>query len=162
MHKLSENELRFLKETGFTPTVCQCDEYGRTNKEPYYIDSFAEAQNIAEEDFNVDLIKLLDNINDIKDWDSLVLPDIAIYLFTTFFTKEELESKTDDELEKFLHDFRYHCGFRKFGWFGLCREIALKVFNDGWVVDEDEDGICIKDNTGRYQSMLDKYGKGWE
>lgn len=116
MKLLTKDEVRFIKETGFTPTVFQCDEYmKRTYKKPYWIDSFAEAQNIAREDFNIDLEVLLDKTigDDLDDSDSISLEETAVYLFYTFFTKAELEKLTDEEATKFLQDFRYFYGYRK-------------------------------------------------
>lgn len=113
MKRLTEQEIKFIKETGWTPTVQQCNEYSRTNKAPYYIDSFAESQNIAREDFNIDLIELYNKTCDIDNSDGISLEYEATYLFYTFFTKEELEKLTDEEATKWLKDFKYFFGYRK-------------------------------------------------
>ncbi len=113
MKRLTEQEINFIKDTGWTPTVQQCNEYKRTNKAPYYIDSFAEAQNIAREDFNIDLIELYDKTCNLENSDSISLEYDATYLLYTFFTKEELEKLTDEEVTQWLKDFKYFCGYRK-------------------------------------------------
>ncbi len=113
MKRLTENEINFIKKTGWTPTVHQCDEYERTNIAPYYIDSFAEAQNIAREDFDVDLIALYDKCCNDENSDGISLEYEATYLFYTFFTADELVDMDTCWALKWLQDFKYYCGYRK-------------------------------------------------
>ena len=116
MRKLKDNEIRFIKETGFTPTVFQCDEYERTNKAPYYIDSFAEAQNIACEDFGInDLAGLMEELTSPECADAISLEEDAEYLLSTFFSKDELDAMKADEALEWLKGFKYYNGYRKWG-----------------------------------------------
>ena len=113
MKKLTSKEIEFIKKTGFTPIVLQCNEWDKVNKPPYYIDSFAEAQNIAMEDFEVDLIVLLDKIANTEMCDSITLEYEATYLFYCFFTKEELLDLDNSFALHWLKDFKYYFGYRK-------------------------------------------------
>lgn len=133
MKRLTEQEIKFVKETGFTPTVFQCDEYSRTNKEPYYIDSYAEAQNIAREDFDIDVDEFLSkNIGmELDDSDSISLEFVATYLLYCFFTKEELEALTPEAALQWLQDYRYFFGFRKWD-----AQYAMIEINDALMVYE--------------------------
>lgn len=112
MKKLTEQEIKFIKETGWTPTVHQCDEYKRTNRSPYYIDSCAEAQNIASEDFNIDLISLYDKLCNEENSDGISLEYDATYLLYTFFTADELVDLDSAWALKWLQDFKYYFGYR--------------------------------------------------
>lgn len=152
MKKLTSNEVEFIKKTGFTPTVYQCDEWNRTNKAPYYIDSFAEAQNIAREDFDIDLIKLLDKIINIDNCDGISLEYEATYLFYTFFTKDELLDMDTSWALKWLQDFKYYHGYRKWDeQFVECEiQEALEVYGGSrefyeWPNDGEVWNRCIGD-----------------
>lgn len=113
MKKLTNKEIDFIKKTGFTPTVFQCDEYSRTNVAPYYIDSFAEAQNIAREDFDVDLEVLLEKTLNEEEIDEISLEYEATYLLYTFFTSEELLEMDNTWALNWLKDWKYFGGYRK-------------------------------------------------
>jgi len=154
MHTLSENEIKFLKETKFSPTVVQCDEWKRTT-----IGSFDEAAEAAKA-YGVDFDALWENINNQEDWNGLSLSEIAVYLFATFFTLDELESLTDDEAERFLHNWKYHLGFRKFGIGGcsLERDVAKKVLKGEFICKNDDyGGISFYDHEGRNRNPLFNY-----
>jgi len=124
MKKLTEQEIKFIKETNWTPTAQQCNEYSRTNRAPYYIDSFAEAQNIAREDFNIDLVELYDKVCNQETSDNISLEYDATYLLYIFFTKDELLDMNTAWALKWLQDFKYYFGFRK--WDEQFVEIAIE------------------------------------
>ena len=110
MRSLTKDEIRFVKETHFTPTVYQCDEYDKT---PFK--DFDEAADVAKNNYNIDLKEFIDkNLNIYNDdSDYISLEFTATYLFYCFFTKDELKKLTDEEATKFLKDYRYYNGFRK-------------------------------------------------
>ena len=130
MRKLTENEVAFVKETGFTPTVWQCGEYYRTiftkervelegddysgRRQAYEEHFYNVAKETARNEYNVDLDKFIQkNLSaDLDDYDGISLEYVAAYLFYLFFTEEELLKLTDEEATKFLQDY-YYCGFRK-------------------------------------------------
>lgn len=130
MKKLTEQEINFIKNTGWTPTVHQCNEYKRTNKAPYYIDSFAEAQNIAREDFNIDLIELYNKTCSENNCDGISLEYEATYLLYTFFTPEELLELDNSWALNWLQDFKYYMGFRKWDESDVevCIQEALSIY----------------------------------
>ena len=133
MQALTKNEVEFIKKTGWTPTVHQCDEYKRTDKDPYYIDSFAEAQNVAREEFDIDLIELYDKTCNEENADGISLEYEATYLLYTFFTPEELLEMDTSWALQWLQDFKYFFGFRK--WDEQLVEIeiqeALAIYGGG-------------------------------
>ena len=127
MRLLTKDEIRFVKETHFTPTVYQCDEYDKT---PFK--DFDEAVEVAKNKYNIDLNEFIDkNLNvDNDDGDGISLEYVATYLFYCFFTKEELSHMTDEEATKFLKDYRYYNGFRKWDDGNLIYVIeAIEVYN---------------------------------
>ena len=130
MKMLTEQEISFIKDTGWTPTVHQCNEYKRTNKAPYYIDSFAEAQNIAREDFNIDLIELYNKTCSENNCDGISLEYEATYLLYTFFTPEELLELDNSWALNWLQDFKYYMGFRKWDEkdVEVCIQEALSIY----------------------------------
>ena len=155
MKRLTENEIRFVKETGFTPTVWQCDEYDRTiftdecspsydeggfeslhewriALEEYENKYFKIASAYAKDHYGFDLLNFLDkNLgSDLDDNDGISLEYVATYLFYAFFTKEELLELTDEEATKWLKDYRYFCGFRKWDGGNLVYvEDAIRAHN---------------------------------
>ncbi len=130
MKRLTEQEINFIKKTGWTPTVYQCNEYKRTNKAPYYIDSFAEAQNIAREDFNIDLFELCNKLCNLENSDWISLEFEATYLLYTFFTPEELLEMDNTWALNWLQDFKYYFGFRKWNERDVetCIQEALRIY----------------------------------
>ena len=128
MKALTEKEIAFIKETGWTPTVEQCNEWKRTifpslfneteikkkylDKYGYIIDEFSNKVNeYVLKTYGIDTADLYKKFT--EDSDSISLEDEATYLFYTFFTKEELEHLTDKEATKWLQDFQYYSGYRK-------------------------------------------------
>lgn len=108
MKKLTDKEIKFVKETRFTPTVYQCDEYSKTPFENY-----DHAAKVAKAVYKIDLKKFLDKCLQDDDSDAISLEFAAAYLLSAFFSKGELEKMTPTEALDFLRDFKYHFGFRK-------------------------------------------------
>lgn len=106
MKYLTDNEIKFLKETKFTPTIYQCDEWDRCS-----LKGLEDAELVAKRDYNVDFYEMLEKLLDGDDWISLEFA--AGYLFYTFFTKDQLFEMSDKDGLKFLQDFKYHFGWRK-------------------------------------------------
>lgn len=106
MKYLTQQEIQFMKETGWSWTVVQCNEYEKTKCKDY-----DDAYRIAMEQYGVNLDTLIQKSD--ANEDSISLEFAAGYLFYTFFTLEELNSKTDEELLKWLQDMKYFCGWRK-------------------------------------------------
>lgn len=143
MRRLTENEIKFFKETNFTPTVFQLDSYAQTPFKDY-----AEAIKAAKETYNIDLDELLDDCS--KDNDSISLEYEATYLLYTFFTKEELEQLSAQEALDFLQNFKYFGGFRKWDLDFVGGEIqeAIEIY-DGRREFQEVDGSmwnCEKDD----------------
>ena len=123
MKRLTENEINFIKSTGWTPTLHQMN-YSKTEMERveknYPIafkmpdDGNMEKcyRNIATL-YEVDIDELYNKTCNIEKSDGISLEYEATYLLYTFFTKEELEKLTDEEATKWLKDFKYYCGYRK-------------------------------------------------
>jgi len=123
MKRLTENEIKFIKETGVTWTVIQCNEWNKTHLINYDV-----AAAIAEADYQVDLRIMLDKFD---EYDGISLEYTATYLFYTFFTKEELEQLTPEKGIEWLKDMRYFCGYRKWGADDIAPFIveALEIYN---------------------------------
>ena len=130
MKQLTAKEIQFVKDTHFTPTVDQCAEWYRTiftnehidindkdyasKREAYSKKWYKVAYDYAKEKYGIDLEKFLaKNIGEDVDTDGITLEETAVYLFYCFFTKEELEKLTDKEATKFLQDYQYYFGYRK-------------------------------------------------
>lgn len=127
MRELTKNEIKFIKETGWTPTVSQCGEWHRTIwtkdkislndacyaqlKNAYDIKYSGIAHDFAKKHYEIDLNKLYQKF--VEEGDGISLENEATYLFYLFFTKEELEKMTDKEATQWLKDFQYYYGYRK-------------------------------------------------
>jgi hypothetical protein len=157
MRQLTKQEIEFIKETGWTPTVEQCGEWDRTvfsklfnkadfkeryiNSEGYLIDEFSNK--VAEyvlNNYNIDLTELYKKCTDCAD--GISLEYMAAYLFYTFFTKEELSQLTDETATKWLKDFQYYFGYRK--WDGGNLQYvndAIEVYNGDRVFYLDGDEV---------------------
>lgn len=125
MIELTANEIKFVKETKFTPTVFQCDEYYRT---PFK--NALEASEVALKDYGVDLAAFLQKNLAQNDTDSISLEYVATYLFYTFFSEEELLNIFSEDALKWLQDYRYYLGFRKWDVDYVAQEIteALEIY----------------------------------
>lgn len=110
MRLLTKNEIDFVKATKFTPTVYQCDQYYLT-----IFESYEQAEEFARRVYNFDLGEFLQkNIGiELKDNDSISLEMNAAYLFYCFFTQEELTNMSAEDGLKWLQDYRYFLGYRK-------------------------------------------------
>ena len=139
MKQLTKEEIKFVQETGFTPTVFQCNEYHRT---PFK--DFEEACKVAQDKYNIDLDEFLSkNISiDLDDSDGISLEYVATYLFYCFFTKEELEQLTPIKALEWLQDYRYFCGFRKWDEQLAFSEVqeAIEIHNGTRVLYLESDG----------------------
>lgn len=108
MKRLTDREVEFIKETHFTPTVLQCDEYGRTPFRDY-----AQAEKITKESYGIDLVGLMEKCAADDDIDAISLEYAATYILYTFFSKKELLNMKVSDALRFLADFRYYFGYRK-------------------------------------------------
>lgn len=164
MKQLTKEEITFIKETGWTPTVYQCSEWDRTiwttehlSIEPMdtYIDRrdtysnkyYNIAYNEAKK-YGFDLDELYKKFT--TECDGISLEYEATYLFYLFFTKEELEQLTDEKATKWLKDFQYFYGYRKWNGDNLrFVEEALQIYknnrvfylendNEVWNISKDE------------------------
>ena len=156
MKQLTENEIKFIKETGWTPTVEQCGEWGRTvfpslfgkadfkkeylDEDGYVVDEFSDKVNeYVLKTYDIDTVDLYKKFT--EESDAISLEYEATYLFYTFFTKEELEKLTDEEATKWLKDFQYFSGYRK--WDGgnpIYVNEALEVYAGTRELYEEQDG----------------------
>ena len=78
MRRLTENEIRFIKETGVTPTVIQCYEWDRSK-----CSNYGDAKELAYSKYGVDLQKLF---NDLDSYDKYHSPDVS-FLERTFMSQ---------------------------------------------------------------------------
>lgn len=136
MRRLTENEIRFIKETGVTPTVIQCYEWDRSK-----CSNYGDAKELAYTKYGVDLQKLLNDLVDIE-YDSISLEYDATYLLYTFLTREELENMSDDKILEWLQNFRYWYGYRKYdvSLANINRYEALEIYNGTRKFYETDDG----------------------
>ena len=168
MKPLTIEEISFVKKTRFTPTVFQCDEYSKIDVAPYFISSYTRAQDVARDEFNIDLGKFLSKCLMEDDSDSISLEYVATYLFYCFFTKEELEAITEKEATDFLQNLKYYSGFRHWdhGNLSFVRDAidiynGVSVFyltNDGHVWNIVADSDFIQEHPERiwYQASKEK------
>lgn len=111
MKVLTDQELKFLKETNWTPTLYQMD-YKLNSKL-----SDSEAQmlkfryNTMAKNYKVDIQELYDKLTEENDYISL--EDEAVWLLYNFFTEEELKNHDNKFLLDWLQDFQYFDGYRK-------------------------------------------------
>lgn len=122
MKRLNENEIRFIKETNCTPQVLMGDEWKRT---PFI--NYRDAVEVARERYDVDLDEMCDKFG---DSDSISLEYTATYLIYTFFSKAEIENASPKYMLKWLQDFKYHCGFRKWSedFVAIAMDEALDIY----------------------------------
>ena len=154
MKQLTKDEIRFIKETGWTPTVQQANEWERTvwgrmvfpyvehgfskERDSYNIKCLDMAYYKAME-YGIDLTSLYGKCTD--ESDAITLEYDATYLFYTFFTKEQLEDMNDESATRWLKDFKYYFGYRKWDG-GNMRFVneALEVYNGYRVFYLEDDG----------------------
>ena len=170
MKPLTKNELRFMKETGWTPTVEQGNEWDRTiwmdesfksrYKELPYEDKHKEAikylslaEEYAEKEYNIDLCDLYKKCTD--ECDGITLENDATYLFYMFFTKEELETFTDKTAIEWLKDFKYFSGYRK--WDYNCIQYVKEAIE----VYEGKRVFYLEDDGSIWNISHDEYPNSW-
>lgn len=126
MKRLTEKEIAFIKETHFTPTVLQCDEYDKTPFRDY-----AQAEIAAKEKYGIVLKDLMEKCAADDDIDEISLEYAATYILYTFFSKEELSGMRISDALRFLMDFRYYLGFRKWdrSQAADCLEEAIQIYD---------------------------------
>ena len=149
MKKLTSEEIKFIKETGWTPTLHQMSYDESELKRNRFIGTkFAKmTKKEAAEAFLQEMDKYGVNIQELynkctENYDGISLEYEATYLFYTFFTKEELEKMTDEQATEWLKDFQYHFGYRKWDGGNLVYvEEALEIYNGQRVfyLEEDDD-----------------------
>lgn len=132
MKQLTEQEIKFIKETGWTPTLFQMNydesELKRTKFAGLTREQGAKAFHQEMEKYGIVIKDLYDKC--IEEYDGVSLEYEATYLFYTFFTKEELEKLTDEAATKWLKDFQYYFGYRKWDSGNLIyAQEALEVYN---------------------------------
>ena len=136
MRRLTENEIRFIKETGITPTVIQCDEWDHSQ-----CSNYADAEKLADEEYGINLDEFSSVLLD-DNYDSISLEYNAVYLLYTFLTREELENMNGNEVLEWLKNFKYWCGYRKYdadlAYMHRCE--ALEVYNGTREFYETDDG----------------------
>lgn len=121
MREFCPAEIKFIKETHWTPTVQTCDEWEKT---PFK--NFEEAEQAAH-NAGFSLSDLFDDLT--RDIDAIGLENEAVYLLYTFFTCAELEEMTDKQCCEWLKDFKYFFGYRKWSnsEAGQARRYAVEV-----------------------------------
>ena len=143
MKKLADKEIKFIKETGWTPTVYQMNysesELKHTKFAGLSKEEGAKAFHAEIEKYDINISDLYKKF--VEECDGISLEYEATYLFYTFFTKEELENLTDEEATKWLKDFQYYSGYRKWdgGNFIYVNE-ALEVYAGTREFYEESDG----------------------
>ena len=155
MKPLTDAEIAFIKLTNYTATVWQFDEWHRTiwGYEPsnHEIAELCEENSIpgVHDETVADFLENLHaKFNNIED--AISAENLAVYLFRTFLTREQMErmlqaprnAVTEDgfvftESAKFLQNWKYSFGFRKVYDADNLLRMAL---DPHWVETTDEDG----------------------
>lgn len=122
MKRLTEQEIKFIKDTGWTPTLHQMDysenELKRTHL--YQVQNIpisSEMMKLQFESFanqyGFNLSDLYKKTCNLESSDIISLEEEAIYLFYTFFTEDELVDIDTFWALNWLKDFKYYFGYRK-------------------------------------------------
>ena len=135
MKKLTDKEIKFMKETGWTPTLLQMNysepELERTKFAGMTREDGAKAFHKEIKNYGINIHKLYKKTCNLDNYDGISLEYEATYLLYTFFTKEELAKLSPLTALKWLQDFKYYCGYRK--WDERLAEIeiqeALEIYN---------------------------------
>ena len=79
--------------------------------------------------------------------DAFSREDLAVWLLTNYFTREELEHMSYEDILKFLQDWKYFNGFRKDSVYDVMVYMynAQAVFDGLYVLDEDKEEIAFKE-----------------
>lgn len=170
MKLLTKNEIRFIRETGWTPTVEQANEWDRTlwmdesqrkvyremsldERQQEAIKYVSMAYDYARDEYGIDLSSLYAKCTD--ESDAITLENDATYLFYVFFTREQLEGMDDKSATTWLKDFKYYFGYRKWddGNLRFVQE-ALEVYNGHRVFYLEDDGSV-------WNISHDEYPNSW-
>ena len=147
MKLLTANEIKFLKETGWTPTVTSCNEWKRCTFTEDQEDEVMKSYGIDAEAFRF-------MIFDDNAIDCISLAEEAAYILSVFFTWSELfQMMRDKTVLKWLQDWRYFCGYRKWdeGEAYIAAGVAMDIVGGCKKVITDEDGyIWIVDREDQY------------
>ena len=152
MKKLTEKEIKFIKDTGWTPTVYQMNyneaELKHTKFAGLSREEGAKAFHAEMENYDINISELYKKF--VEDCDGISLEYEATYLFYTFFTKEELENLTDEEATKWLKDFQYYFGYRK--WDGG----NLTYVNEAIEIYKGERIFYLEDDGSVWNTLKDE------
>lgn len=135
MKKLTEQEIKFIKETGWTPTLLQMNystqELKRTKFAGMAREEGAKAFHQEMKKYGINISNLYKKICNEENSDGISLEYDATYLFYTFFTEAELAELTSAAALKWLQDFKYFCGYRKWDENLAIAEVqeALEIYN---------------------------------
>ena len=155
MKPLTDAEIAFIKLTNYTATVWQFDEWHRSiwGYEPsnHEIAELCEENSIpgVHDETVADFLENLHaKFNNIED--AISAENLAVYLFRTFLTREEMEQMLRQPpvevgdggyrltaSAKFLKDWKYFNAFRKVNDADYILEMAL---DPRWVYAVDEEG----------------------
>lgn len=151
MKRLTEQEIEFIKHTGWTPTLHQMEysenELKRTHL--YQIQNIPMSSEMMKLEFESSANQYGFNLNDLynktcnlNNDDSISLEEEAIYLLYTFFTKDELVDMENSYALKWLKDFKYYYGYRKWNEYEAEMAIldALEVYSGTRTFAEDDNG----------------------
>ena len=153
MKRLTANEIKFLKETGWTPTVSQCNEWKRCT-------FTADQEEEVMKSYGIDVDAFRAKIFDEDAIDSISLENEAAYILSIFFTWSDLFQMMRNETTlKWLQDWRYFCGYRKWDEQDafLAAGEAMDIVGGNKKVITDTDGyIWIVDREDQYALFLYK------
>lgn len=139
MKRLTEQEISFIKDTGWTPTLHQMgyseNELKRTHL--YQVQNIPVSPEMMQLQFEsfanqygFDLHDLYEKTCNLENSNSISLEYEATYLLYTFFTSKELLEMNNTWALNWLQDFKYYFGFRK--WFEsdveVCIQEALSIY----------------------------------
>lgn len=139
MKKLTKKEIKFIRETGWSPTLVQMNYSEIEMRVPFFKrflyenlkSSDAESKYLAlAEKYDIDLNKLYKKTCNLDNCDGISLEYDATYLLYTFFTSEELVDLNVSWALKWLQDFKYYFGYRKWNEHFVEIEIeeALEIY----------------------------------
>lgn len=139
MKKLTEQEIDFIKNTGWTPTLHQMgyseNELKRTRL--YQVQNTPTSPKTMQLQFEslanqygLNMHDLYEKTCNLENSDGISLEYEATYLLHTFFTPEELLEMDSAWALKWLQDFKYFLGFRKWDErdVEVCIQEALSIY----------------------------------
>lgn len=121
MKKLTEQEIKFIKETGWTPTLHQMgyseNELKRTHL--YQVQNIPVSPEMMQLQFEsfanqygFNLSDLYEKTCNLENSDGISLEYEATYLLYTFFSDDDLMHLDTAWALKWLQDFKYYFGYR--------------------------------------------------